>query len=168
MFFPILALLFTAISAGVGFMGAQRSAAAAVDAGEAQKKAADQAAANEDAQAQEAINRQRINNRRALARLHSDVAGTSGTTMDGSNMDVFAETSGNMELHIQDEARAAAIQSQNMRNQGEMSLWQARSQAAGQTMASYGSLIASGANLAGQGYRYFGRSPMAPSQSLIN
>lgn len=136
----VFSMILAAIGAGVSYVGQQRAAAAAEAAGAAQQKAAAQAAHNLELQNQEAINRERVNKRRRLARLRAD-QGTSGVVMSGSSMDVFAETSGNMELGIQDSARAGAMEAYNLRTQGDMALWQGRTQAVASRIGSYGTLL---------------------------
>jgi hypothetical protein len=146
--FAIIGLILSAIGTGVTFVAAQRAASNAEAAAKAEQEAAYAQARNEEQQNAEAIARERINNRRRLARLHAEMAGTSGMVMDGSNMDVFGETSGGMELKIQDAARAGAMEAQNLRSKGSMALWEGRMQAASTRISSYGSLLTSGASLA--------------------
>ena len=146
------AIAAAAVGAGVSYVGAQKSANAAEDAAKAQKEAADAAALNEQLQNAESIKRERTNKRRRLARMRADY-GTSGVVMADSSMDVFAETSGIMELQIQDAARAGEMNAANMRNQGAMSLWEGRTQAAATRMASYGTLLSDVGSAAGYGMR---------------
>lgn len=137
------------VGAGLSFAGAQKSADAAEKAGKLQKRAADMAARNTELQNNESINRERINKRRKLARLRAD-QGASGVLMDGSAMDVFAETAGNMELGIQDQARAGNMEAAGMRDQGSMSLWEAKTQAVGMRIGSYGNLLSDVGKMAGK------------------
>ncbi len=148
--FSIIALALMAIGGGVKFYGAQQAAKAAEDAGEAQQRAAAAAAHNEELQNAETVKRERINKRRRLARLRAD-HGTSGLVMSDSSMDVFAETAGMMELTIQDAARAGNMEAANMRNQGNMALWEARTQAAATRVSSYGTLLSNASSAAGYG-----------------
>lgn len=150
--FSWIAIIAMIAGAATSFVGAQQSAKAAEQAGKAQNDAAQAAASNEEQQGAEAIRRERINQRRRLARLRAD-SGTSGVMMDGSSMDVFAETAGAMELQIQDAARSSSMEAQNMRNQGSMNLWEARTQAAATRMSSYGTLISDAGGIAGYGVK---------------
>jgi len=137
----------TAAAGVVSYVGQQQAADAAEDAGRMQKEAADAAARNAEAQSRESINRERINNRRRLARMRAK-AGTSGLVMTGSALDVFAETAGVLELGVQDANRAGNMEAGNMRDQGAMSLWEARSTAAAQRLSSYGTLLSTAGSAA--------------------
>ena len=148
--------IFAAVSAAAGsatsFVGAQKSASAAEDAGKAQQAAAEASARNEELQGAETIRRERLNKRRRLARLRSDM-NAGGVVMDNSSMDVFAETAGAMELQIQDASRAMNMDASNQRSAGAMSLWEARSQAAGTRIAAAGTLLSDSASIAGSAYK---------------
>jgi hypothetical protein len=146
-FLPYIAAILTGVGAVASFVGQKQAAAATEEAGKAQAKAAAAAAHNEELQTAEAVRRERVNKRRRLARMRADV-GASGLVMDGSTMDTFAETAGIMELQIQDSARAGAMNAQNIRSQGDMALWEARTSAGAQRFASYGTLLQGGASLA--------------------
>lgn len=150
--FTWIALIAMVAGAATSYVGAQQSAKAAEDIGEQQKAAADASARNEELQTRETINRERINKRRRLARMRA-AHGTSGITMEGSSMDVFAETAGVMELQIQDAARAGTMEAANMRNQGNASLWEARTQAGATRMASYGTLLSDASTAGGYAMR---------------
>lgn len=150
--FTWIALIAMIAGAATSFAGAQQQAKAAEDAGKAQKAAADASARNEELQNAEAIKRERINKRRRLARMRA-AHGTSGLVMSDSSMDVFSETAGVMELQIQDAARAGNMEAANMRNQGSMALWEARTQAAATRMSSYGTLLSDASGVAGYGMR---------------
>ncbi|RYD18902.1 MAG: hypothetical protein EOP88_20940 [Verrucomicrobiaceae bacterium] len=129
-----------ALSAVTSFVGAQQSADAAEDAGKAQQEAAAQQARNEELQTAEEISRERVNKRRRLARLRADL-GQTGLAMGGSLADSFSETAGTMELALQDKTRAGNMEAQNLRSHGDMALWEARNQAIGTRISSYGSLL---------------------------
>lgn len=126
--------------AATSYIGAQQSADAAEEAGKAQQEAAARQARNEELQTAEAINRERVNKRRRLARLRADL-GQTGLAMGGTLADSFTETAGTLELGIQDRARAGAMEAGNLRSQGDMALWEARQQAIGTRISSYGSLL---------------------------
>lgn len=151
-----IALAVSAVAAAAGaatsYVGAQKAASAAEDAGKAQKAAADAAARNDELQGAETIRRERINKRRRLARLRSDL-NSGGVVMDNSTMDVFSETAGAMELGLQDASRAMNMDASNQRNAGAMSLWEARSQAVGTRIAATGTLLSDSAQIAGSAYK---------------
>jgi len=134
------AIAAAAVGAGVSYVGAQKAADAADQAGKQQKEAADAAARNSELQAAESIRRERINKRRRLARLRSDM-NAGGVVMADSTMDVFAETAGREEINIQDAARTSNMDAANTRNQGSMSLWEARASARATRISSYGTLL---------------------------
>lgn len=141
-----------ALSAVTSFVGAQQSADAAEDAGKAQQQAAAQQARNEELQTAEAISRERDNKRRSLARLRATL-GQTGLAMEGSLQDAFIDTAGRLELDIQDKARAGAMNAQNLRSHGDMALWEARNQAIGARISSYGTLLSGFGSMAGHAAR---------------
>lgn len=128
--------------AATSYVGSQKAADAAEDAGKAQQEAANAAARNEEMQAAESIRRERLNKRRRLARLRSQM-NAGGVLMEDSSLDVFKETAGSMELSIQDAARSSNMDAANARSQGDMAMWEARSAALGQRIQGYGTLLSS-------------------------
>ena len=150
--FTWIAIIAMLAGAATSYVGAQNSAKTAEDVGKAQKDAADASARNEEMQNAEAIKRERINKRRRLARLRVGMA-NNGLQMTGSSMDVFAETAGNMELGIQDAARAGAMDASGLRNQGAMAQWEARTQAGATRMASYGTLLSDASSIGSYGVK---------------
>jgi len=138
-----IAIAVTVIGAATTYVGQQKAADAAEEAGKMQKKAADQNARNTELQTAENIRRERVNNRRRLARMRSDMAGTSGLVFDGTMEDAFLETAGQMELQIQDTAREGSMEAANSRSAGAMAQWEARAQATATRIQSYGTLISS-------------------------
>ncbi len=151
-YIAVATAVISAIGAATSYVGAQKSADAAEDAGKAQKAAADASARNEELQGAETIKRERLNKQRRLARLRSDM-NRGGVVMDGSSMDVFGETAGAMELQLQDASRAMNMDASNQRSAGAMSLWEARSQAAGTRLAATGTLLSDSASIAGGLYK---------------
>lgn len=147
--------------AATSFVGAQQSADAAEDAGRAQQEAAAQQARNEELQTAEAISRERDNKRRSLARLRATL-GQTGLAMGGSLADSFTDTAGRLELDIQDKARAGAMNAQNIRSHGDMALWEARNQAIGARISSYGTLLSGFGSMADHAVR---SSPQAATNS---
>lgn len=150
MYVGIASAIVTVIGAGVSYVGAQQQADQAEAAGKAQQEAAANSARNQELQAAESIRRERINNRRRLARLRSEM-NSGGVTMADSSMDVFAETAGRTELSIQDAARSFNMDAQNTRSQGDLAAWEARALARATRVQSYGTLL-SGASSAATKY----------------
>ncbi len=148
----ITTLVIAAIGGTVTAIGQHKAAEATEDAGKAQREAAMQDARNKELQAAENAKRERLNHQRDLARMRARQAGN-GLTMDGSQMDVFAETSGRLELGVQDKARADALDAQNLRSAGDMALWEAGASAAAQRISSYGTLLTTAGGAAGSYYK---------------
>lgn len=147
MYVGIATAVVSAIGAGVSYAGQQQQAKAQEEAGRAQAEAAAAAARNEEQQTAENIRRERVNKRRRLARMRSQM-NAGGVVFSDSTIDVFKETAGNMELGIQDAARAGALDTVNLRNQGSMAAWEARAMARATRVAAYGSLISSASSTA--------------------
>lgn len=147
-------MVLSAAGAATSYVGSQKAADAAEDAGRAQRDAAAQAARNEELQTAENIRRERDKKARDLARIRATLGG-SGLTMEGSIEDAFTEAAGRMEVAIQDKARAGAMDAQNLRNQGDMALWEARNEALGTRISSYGTLLSSAGAMAGKSSRGF-------------
>ena len=136
------------------------SADASKDAAKAQEQqgllaqdAAKKAARNEELQVAENIKRARNNKRRRLARIRKGML-TSGLVFEGSLEDSFTETAGRMELEIQDAARAGAMNAQNIRAQGDLSLWEGRVAAVSSRMEATGTLLQGATSMAGTAYKY--------------
>lgn len=148
MFFAIASLVMMLAGAATSYVGSQQAAKASEEAGRQQQAAADAAARNAELQASENANRERVNNRRRLARMRAGMAGTSGMAFDGSMQDAFVESAGQFELQVQDAARAAAMEAANTRSRGDMALWESRAQATALKTRSYGTLLSDGSSIA--------------------
>lgn len=144
-------LALAAASAAYSYSASQDAAEATEEAGVIQQKAANQQARNTELEQAEAVRRMRDNKRRQLARIRSGM-NTSGLVFEGSLEDAFGETAGRLELEIQDAARAGSIQAQNQRSAGELALWEAKTQAVATRVEATGSLLSSGASMAGTSY----------------
>ena len=90
----------------------------------------------------ENIARTRINNRRGLATLRTRAAATGTLTTSGSTAAVLADAAGTLEVGIADAARAAAIRSASIRQQGEMGIWEAKQKKKAATIQAIGQGIA--------------------------
>ena len=140
-----IAIAVTVIGAGVSFAGQQQAAAAADENADVQKQAAEQSARNQELQTAETVRRERLNNRRRLARLRSSM-NAGGVSMSDSSMDVFAETAATQELAIQDIGREGNLDAQNQRSAGAMAQWEGKAQAAATRVSSYGNLLSAGSS----------------------
>jgi hypothetical protein len=86
--------------------------------------AANQAKAQEQEAAEQA-KRDRIGQRKALARLRTQLAANGRSTTAGTPLDILGESAANFDLGIQDAARVASINAANTRAEGAMGLWKA-------------------------------------------
>jgi len=86
--------------------------------------AANQAKAQEQEAAEQA-KRDRIGQRKALARLRTQLAANGRSTSAGTPLDILGESAANFDLGIQDAARVASINAANTRAEGAMGLWKA-------------------------------------------
>jgi hypothetical protein len=86
--------------------------------------AANQAKAQEQEAAEQA-KRDRIGQRKALARLRTQLAANGRSTSAGTPLDILGESAANFNLGIQDAARVASINAANTRAEGAMGLWKA-------------------------------------------
>ncbi|MDB6077724.1 MAG: hypothetical protein JWO82_1471 [Akkermansiaceae bacterium] len=164
LFYVYLAV--AAASAAYSYNQSQKSADAQEEAGLMQKKTADQNAMMQEQQTAETVRRERVNSKRRLARIRTGSNAGSGLVNEGSIEDAFIETAGREELRIQDAARAGAMDAQGTRQQGEMSLWEARTQAVGTRVAANGTLLSNLGSMASGGVSYYGRQPkQQPPQS---
>ncbi len=151
MIFPAISLILGLAGSWLSFKGANDSAKATEAAARRQQEVAAMDARNIELQAAENAARARANARRNLARLRSD-AGTSGMVFGDSMEDAFVETSGRLELEVQDAARAAAMAAANRRSQGDTALWEGRVRAASMKAQSYGTLLSDATRLSGNIY----------------
>lgn len=124
----------------LSYSGTKAAAKAQEQAALRQQEAARLQARNIENQTAENLTRARVNARRRLARLRADY-GTSGIAFGDSTESVFAETSGRLELEIQDAARAGAMDAQNIRSAGDMAAWEGRVRAAGMRQQAMGTLL---------------------------
>jgi hypothetical protein len=139
-FYIVMAVL-AAASTAISVDASNDAAKAQEQQGLLAADAAKKAARNEFLQNEENLKRERDNKKRRLARVRSGMIGGSGMVMDGSMEDAFVETAGRMELEIQDAARAGSMQVQGIRDQGALSLWEARTAAVASRVEASGSLL---------------------------
>lgn len=110
-------------------------------------------AALREREAAEASQRQRIENRRHLARIRLSLANSGTLTTTGTPLAIIGETAGNLELGIRDAKRRTDMESAAMRQQGIMGLWEA-SQA--QSAANLSSIATGLKGLSSAGSAYSG------------
>lgn len=107
--------------------------------------AANQAKAAEQDAAEQA-KRDRITQRKALARLRTQLSANGRSTSAGTPLDIIGESAANFNLGIQDAARVASINATNIRAEGAMGLWkadQAKTAANIQSVATVASAVGS-------------------------
>ena len=142
-------LAIAAATAAYSYNAAQESAKAQEQAGAYQKKASEQQARNTELTLAENIRRERVNKRRRLARIRT-AQNQSGLVFEGGSMeDAFLETAGQMELEIQDAARAGRMDAANTRSAGDLALWESRVGALSTRREATGSLLSSASSIAG-------------------
>lgn len=147
------ALAATAISTGVSVYSQQQQAKTQERIAAYNAKRAEQEAANREREASEARKRARIEKRKRLARIRNDLASRGTLTNVGAPLAILGESAGNMELRIQDAARASSMQAASLRAGGAMGLWEADQYSSAANLQSIGT-VASG--LASMGGTYAG------------
>lgn len=147
MYVGIATAVVSIIGAGVSYAGAQEQADNVEKQAQMEQDAAQAAASNEEQQAAESIKRERVNKRRRLARMRSQM-NAGGVVMSDSTMDVFAETAGREELAIQDAARSSNMDAANLRSQGAAAMWEGRALARATRISAYGSLLSDSSKIA--------------------
>jgi hypothetical protein len=147
----IFYLLLLGASTAISYDASRDQARAAEQTGFQQKLAADKAAEVATLEAAEASRRARDDKDRKLARIRAGM-NQSGLVFEGSLEDVFAETAGRMELEILDASRAKVQEVQNIRGQGELAMWQARTQAVAAHAEGVGTILSGVSSAAGTAY----------------
>lgn len=100
--------------------------------------------------AHENILRQRSENRRHLAEIKSQLAGTGAEVSSGSNADVLGVATTRLEIGIADMARQATNETRSLHSQANMSRWQAQNVRSG----ALGAVIGGASSLATQAFGY--------------
>lgn len=125
MSFAYTAIAAVVVSAGTTIYAQQQSAAAQQEAATYNNIVAANQAKAQEQEAAEQAKRDRINQRKALARLRTQLAANGRSTSAGTPLDLLGESAANFDLGIQDAARAASINAANTRAEGAMGLWKA-------------------------------------------
>jgi hypothetical protein len=123
--FVYAALAATVASTGTAIYSQQQQAKTAENAAAYNNRLAANEAANRANEAAEASRRQRIENRRKLARIRSSLANSGTLTTTGTPLVILGESQSNMELGLADAKRRTDMQAAAMRAQGQMGLWEA-------------------------------------------
>lgn len=126
---PYIVYAVEAVAAGVSVYSAVDQAQTAKETAKYNAQALTAEAANKNALAAEAIRRGRQQNRRRMADLRNNLAQNGTLSTEGTPLAIIGESSANLELGIQDAARAASEQSRSMDAQAAMSLWEGDQQA---------------------------------------
>lgn len=120
-----IALATAAIGTGVSIYSQQQQAKSAERMAQYNNSLAEAEARNRELESQEAIRRQRIENRRRLAEMRNRFAGQGTVLTSGSPLAILGESAATMELSIADAARRTSIEAASLRSQGQMGLWDA-------------------------------------------
>jgi len=115
----------TVVSTAATIYGQQQQAKAQTKAAQYNNIVANQEAKNVELQNAEQLKRERIRNRRQLAEIRNQMAGNGLINTEGTPLAILGESSANLNLGIQDAARAANMQAASLRAQGQMGLWEA-------------------------------------------
>ena len=120
----IASLAAQAAGTGIQMYSAKQQGEAAVTAAKYNNQILKQAARNKELESQEAIKRQRENNRSVLSSMRAQLANSGFISDMGTPLLLQGETAGRMELAIQDAARSAGIEASNLRTRGALTLWE--------------------------------------------
>jgi hypothetical protein len=115
------------VSATVTIVSNEKAADAAEDAALQNKLRADAESRNRELEAGEAIKRQRLRDQREKSAIRARLAQQGTLTTSGTPLLILGEVAANQELAIQDAVRAANMQSNSLRAEGTMGLWEAAS-----------------------------------------
>jgi len=96
----------------------------------------------------ESIARRRKDNKRLMGRSRARLA-KSGVVEEGTPLEVMAEVAGQMELAALDERRAVNTESQRLRTQAGISLWEGKQQARGANIQAGATLLSGAGQAAG-------------------
>jgi predicted negative regulator of RcsB-dependent stress response len=120
-----IAIAAVVVSAGATVYSQQQAAAAQEDAANYNNIIAANQAKAQEQEAAEQAKRDRITQRKALARLRTQLAANGRSTSAGTPLDILGESAANFDLGIRDAARVASINAANTRAEGAMGLWKA-------------------------------------------
>lgn len=143
------------IAAATNMVGAGIQAKGAIESGKAQQRVKEFEARQlemdvirDQQETAEAIRRARLNNRRAVSGIESDVS-ASGVLLEGSALDAMIEAAGRMELEVQDEARVGRERRKRMNTQARLRRWEGQQIRKGAKLESSGILMSGVSRSAG-------------------
>lgn len=120
-----IALALAAASTGTAIYSQQQQAKSAANAAEYNNQLAQREAQNRELESAEASRRERIKNRRRLARIRNQLAASGTLTTTGTPLTILGESSANMEIGLADAKRRSDMEAAALRQQGQMGLWEA-------------------------------------------
>lgn len=130
-------LVIAGISAGTAVYSSQQQAKTAVrvqdenarlaneDAGR-NARALDMAAKNKELELQEGVRREQLKQRRVMAALRQQLAGSGTDITTGTPLLIMGEAEENFQMSLGDAARASSAESQQLRESGQLGLWKAK------------------------------------------
>lgn len=140
----------TVISAGVSAYGQHQQGQSAKQAAKFNARVQENEAKRIEMEGRESLRRKRQENRSRIGAARARL-GMSGVTMEGSPLEVMADAAGKLELEALEESRQSKAQSQRLRTQAGITLWEGKQQARAGNIGA-GATILSGAARAGRIY----------------
>jgi hypothetical protein len=147
----ITAIVSAVASTTVAVVSNNEAADASEEAALARNQALQAEARNKEVETNEAIKRQRIRDRREMARLRASLANQGTETTSGTPLLILGEAAANMELGIQDAVRRSNMEAASLRAEGRMGMWEA-GQISAATQIENAGAIASGIGKAAGAY----------------
>jgi hypothetical protein len=146
-------LAVAAVGTGIAFYGQRQAAKSAKEMGEYNAKLAENQAQQVDMDARESVKRRREQNRRFMGMQRTAYA-KSGVTIEGSPLEVMAETAGILELEALDASRLAEQQGRALRGQAALDRRVGSTQARAYNIGAGASLLSGAANITGNAATY--------------
>lgn len=148
MSWAITAVALVAVGTGVSVYGQVTAASQARSIGKYNAKVAENQAKQVEMDAAESIRRKRKENKRLLATQRGRYA-KAGVVMEGTPLELLAESAGNLELEVLDYNRQAQLEQQNLRAQGAMDRAMGSMQARGAYIGAGATLLSGAGQAAG-------------------
>lgn len=124
-YLAIAAIAATTVSTGVSIYSQQQQAKTQERAAAYNAELARREAKNRELESAEQIRRERIENRRRMARIRSQLSHQGIATTTGTPLAILGESAADLELGIADAVRRTSIEAASLRAQGQMGLWEA-------------------------------------------
>ena len=144
-----ITLALAAGSTALQFVGQRKEAKAAEQAAEFNAKVAENEAIKEELEGREQRHRDRIAGKRFKARQRSRIL-KSGVTLEGSPLELLAETATNEQIAISDAKRASGIQQDIFRGTAELERFGGRAARSAGNIAAAGTLLSGASRTAGR------------------